>query len=146
MNKIIFVTENQFNGKKTFGIGTQEAIRKMNTSFYMTTGENMSFTKCLREVDENKMWKIYFFLKFSFEFNGVVVGFNSFNKTVTLSDRESDMNVESYITQVVEKIKWFDSSEDVTHKFNSMDWSKKDDAILVIESEDTHDELAEVSA
>ena len=70
MNKIIFVTENQFNGKKSLGIGTMDDIRRINTSFYMTTGENLQFVKCLREVDENKLWKMYFFLKYSLEFDG----------------------------------------------------------------------------
>ena len=148
MNKIIFVTENQFNGKKSLGIGTMDDIRRINTSFYMTTGENLQFVKCLREVDENKLWKMYFFLKYTLEFDGCITDYNGYNKTFTINDREWKMSVEDFTVEVMRNIQWFDTIEDVTSQVNETDWSKKDEAILVVEtstSEDSSNELEVLS-
>ena len=136
MTMIIFVSENHINGKKSLGIGSMDDIRKMNGLYYMTNSENIDFKLCLRDTDTNKMWKLFFLLKFNFEMNEYMCGYNTMNKTVQLNDREMDVSVEDYIQNCLTKIQWFDSIEDVTSKVMETDWSRKDVVQCITEEQE----------
>ena len=124
MNKHIFITTNQINGYKTFGLGTLEEIRKINYSYRRTTTTDLQFSKVIKDLDEQKTWKLFFFLKYTYELNTETVTWDNYFKTRTFDDSKWEYTLEEFIEKVCAGIKWFDSFTDVTHHYQQEGWDK----------------------
>ena len=140
MNKHIYIATNQFNGFKTFGLGTLEEIRKLNYAYRRTTSTNLEFSKVIKDLDEAKVWKLFFFLKYSFELNTETVSWDNYKKTRTFDDSKWEYTLEEFVEKTFAGIKWFDTFTDVTHHYQVEGWDKYE-VEEVQEEEVTSEEL-----
>ena len=140
MNKHIYIATNQFNGFKTFGLGTLEEIRKLNYAYRRTTSTNLEFSKVIKDLDEAKVWKLFFFLKYSFELNTETVSWDNYKKTRTFDDSKWEYTLEEFVDKTCAGIKWFDTFTDVTHHYQVEGWDKYE-VEEVQEEEVTSEEL-----
>ena len=140
MNKHIYIATNQFNGFKTFGLGTLEEILKLNYAYRRTTSTNLEFSKVIKDLDEAKVWKLFFFLKYSFELNTETVSWDNYKKTRTFDDSKWEYTLEEFVDKTCAGIKWFDTFTDVTHHYQVEGWDKYE-VEEVQEEEVTSEEL-----